>query len=262
MTRAPWGRLGLQLVLPTTLVALWWWTSRGGTSYLNPPLSEVVASLQDDWLARLGSDVLPSLRRFALGFGLAATLGVAGGTVIGLAPRLRQASQPVTEFVRSVPSPLLFPFALVVFGIGDDSKVALIALGAVWPVLLSTVDGVRGVDPQTLDVARSYGLPRRMRLSHVILPAASPKIVAGLRIALSVALLLMVVSEMQGGTNGLGFQVRAAQRSFDTAETYAGVIVIGIIGLVANLVFVAVEGRVMRWHRGARDLLDGARSAL
>lgn len=262
MTHARWGRLGLQLALPVTLVALWWWTSRGGTSYLNPPLSEVVASLQDDWLARLGSDVLPSLRRFALGFGLAATLGVAGGTVIGLAPRLRQASQPVTEFVRSVPSPLLFPFALVVFGIGDDSKVALIALGAVWPVLLSTVDGVRGVDPQTLDVARSYGLPRRMRLSHVILPAASPKIVAGLRIALSVALLLMVVSEMQGGTNGLGFQVRAAQRSFDTAETYAGVIVIGIIGLVANLVFVAVEGRVMRWHRGARDLLDGARSAL
>lgn len=261
MTRTRSGRLALQLVLPVVLVALWWWTSQDG-SYLNPPLAEVVDSLGDDWLARVGSDVVPSLRRFFLGYVLAATLGIVGGTAVGLAPRLQRASQPVTEFVRSVPSPLLFPFALVVFGIGDDSKVALIALGAVWPVLLNTADGVRGVDPQVVDVARSFGLPRRTQLSHVILPAASPKIVAGLRIALSVALLLMVVSEMQGGTDGLGFQIRAAQRSFDTAETYAGVIVIGAIGLVANLAFLAVENRLMRWHRGARGVLEDARSTL
>jgi ABC-type nitrate/sulfonate/bicarbonate transport system permease component len=261
MTHRRSGRFLLQLVLPVALVALWWWTSRDG-SYLNPPLSEVVSSLGDDWLARLGSDVLPSLRRFALGYVLAAFLGVAGGAVVGLSPRLRGASRPVTEFVRSVPSPLLFPFALVVFGIGDDSKVALIALGAMWPVLLSTADGVQGVDPQVMDVAHSFGLSRRMQLTHVILPAASPKIVSGLRIALSVALLLMVVSEMQGGTDGLGFQIRAAQRSFDTAETYAGVIVIGLIGLVVNFAFVTVETRLMRWHRGARDLLDDRRGSL
>jgi ABC-type nitrate/sulfonate/bicarbonate transport system permease component len=149
----------------------------------------------------------------------------------------------------------------VVFGIGDGSKVALIALGAVWPVLLNTADGVRGVDPQVIDTARTLGLGRRMQLSHVVLPAASPKVVAGLRIALSVALLLMVVSEMQGGSDGLGFQIRAAQRSFDTAETYAGVIVIGLVGVAVNLVFVVVERRLMRWHRGARDLLDHSGSA-
>jgi ABC-type nitrate/sulfonate/bicarbonate transport system permease component len=261
-TRTRSGRLVLKLVLPVGLVALWWWTSRDSTSYLNPPLSDVVGSLGDDWFGRVGSDLVPSLRRFALGFLLAAAIGVAGGTMLGLAPRLRRACQPVTEFVRSVPPPLLFPFALVVFGLGDESKVALIVLGSMWPVLLNTADGVRGVDPEVVDVARSFGLSRPMQVTQVILPAASPKIVAGLRIALSVALLLMVVSEMRAGTNGLGYQIRAAQRSFDTAETYAGVIVIGVVGLLANLAFLTVESRLMRWHRGVRDLPDERGSAL
>ena len=253
------GRLPLQLVLPVGLVALWWWTSRDSTSYLFPPLAEIVRSLRDDWLHdRVSSDLWPSLRRFGIGYLIAAIAGVVAGTAIGLSPRLRRATQPVTELVRSIPSPLLFPVALVLFGIGDGSKVALIVLGSVWPVLLNTVDGVRGIDPQVLDVARSFRLGPWMRVTRVVLPAAGPKIAAGLRIGLSVALLLMVVSEMRGGTNGLGFQIRSDQRSFDTASSYAGVIVIGLIGLVVNLAFVAVESRVMRWHRGARGLLDGA----
>jgi len=251
------GRAALGLVLPVALVGLWWWTSSNSTTYLFPPLSEVVESLRDDWLGdRLGSDVGPSLRRFGIGFGLAAVVGIGAGTVIGLTPWLRRASLPVVELVRSIPAPLLFPIALVLFGIGDGSKVALIVLGAVWPVLLNTIDGVRGVDPQVLDVARSFRLDARTRIGRVVLPAASPMIAAGLRIGLSVALLLTVVSEMRGGTNGLGFRIRADQRSFDTASSYAGVIVIGLVGLAVNLVFVAVERRVMRWHRGARGLLD------
>jgi ABC-type nitrate/sulfonate/bicarbonate transport system permease component len=250
------GRLVLQLVVPLALLAVWWWTSVDSTSYLYPPLSDIVGSLREDWIfERVESDLVPSLGRFGAGYVLAATAGVGAGALIGLAPRLRRTTLPVTEFVRSVPSPLLLPFALVVFGIGNGSKVALIALGSVWPVLLNTVDGVRGVDPEVRDVARSFGIGRRMQLSRVILPAASPKIVAGLRIGLSVALLLMVVSEMRGGTNGLGFQIRSAQRSFDTADAYAGVIVIGAVGLVVNLIFLAVERRLMRWHRGARGLL-------
>lgn len=261
-TRLRPDRLLVPLLLPTVLIALWWWTSRHSSSYLNPPLSEVGTSLRDDWLdQRMSSDVLPSLRRFATGFVLGGISGVVAGTLLGLSPRLRRATQPVTELVRSIPSPLLFPFALVVFGVDDDSRVALIALGSLWPVLLNTADGVRGVDPQVLDVGRTFGFGRWQRIRRLILPAASPKIVAGLRIALSVALLLMVVSEMQGGTNGLGFRIRAAQRSFDTADTYAGVVLVGAVGLAVNLLFSAVESRVMRWHRGARGLLEPTRAA-
>jgi sulfonate transport system permease protein len=251
---------GIGLVVPVALVTLWWWTTRDRTTYLFPPLTDILESLRDDWLGdRWSDDVVPSLRRFGIGFGLAALLGVVLGTVIGLTPWLRQATRPVAEYVRSIPAPLLFPIALVLFGIGDGSKVALIVLGSVWPVLLNTVDGVRGVDPQVLDVVRSFRLDTRTRIGRVVLPAASPMIAAGLRIGLSVALLLTVVSEMRGGTNGLGYRIRADQRSFDTASSYAGVILIGLIGLAVNLAFVAVERRVMRWHRGARGLLDDTR---
>jgi ABC-type nitrate/sulfonate/bicarbonate transport system permease component len=255
--RSRLASLVLQLVVPLCLVALWWWTSEDSTTFFYPPLSRVVDSLQDDWLLeQVGTDLLPSLGRFAVGYLIAVASGIGLGTLIGLAPRVRQASQPVVEFLRSIPPPLMLPFALVVLGIGNDSKVSVIALGAVWPVLLNTIDGVRGVDPVTIDMARSFGLDRRIQVTRVVLPAASPKVAVGMRTALSVALILMIISEMQGSTNGLGFQVRSAQRSFDSAGTYAGVIVIGVVGLVVNLGFILAESRIMRWHRGARGLVD------
>jgi sulfonate transport system permease protein len=253
------ARLALQLVLPVGLVAVWWWTSEGSTTSFYPPLSRVVDSLREDWLfEQVGSDLLPSLGRFAAGYLIAVAAGIGLGTLIGLAPRLRMASQPVIEFVRSVPPPLMLPFALVLLGVGNDSKVAVIALGSVWPVLLNAIDGVRGVDPLALDMARSFGMNRRTQVLRVMLPAASPKIAVGMRTALSVGLILMIISEMRGSTNGLGFQVLSAQRSFDSAGTYAGVIVIGVVGLIVNLGFVLAEARIMRWHRGARGLLETA----
>ena len=253
MTRSRLGRLVLPLVLPAALIALWWWTSSGSTTFFFPPLSRIVKSLEDDWLfEQVGTDLVPSLTRFTVGYVLAVASGIGLGVLIGLAPRVRRASLPVIEFLRSIPPPLMLPFVLVVIGIGDNSKIALIVLGAVWPVLLNTVDGVRGVDPLMLDVARSFGLGRATRIRRVMLPAASPKIVAGMRTALSIGLILMIISEMVASSNGLGFRVLSAQRSFDSPGTYAGVIVIGVVGLVVNFGFLVVEARIMRWHRGAR----------
>ena len=255
MIRHPAIRLVLQLVVPAALVALWWATSADSTSFFYPPLADIVGSLREDWLfEQVTTDLLPSLVRFTAGYLLAAISGIGLETLIGLSRRLRMATQPVTEFLRAIPPTLLLPFAIVTVGIGNDSKILVIALGSMWPVLLNTIDGVRGVDPEMLDMARSFRIGRRMRVFRVIIPAASPKITVGLRTALSVALILMIISEMQGSTNGLGFQVLRAQRSFDSAGTYAGVVVIGIVGLIVNIGFVAVESRIMRWHRGARGL--------
>lgn len=252
------GRLALQLLLPAALILIWWSTSEGSTTFYYPPLSRVVDSLREDWLfEQVTTDLLPSLGRFAAGYLIAVAAGIGLGTLIGLSPRLRRASQPVVEFVRSIPPPLMLPFALVVLGVGNDSKIVVIALGSVWPVLLNAIDGVRGVDPLMLDMARSFRLNRRTQVTRVMLPAASPNIAVGMRTALSVGLILMIISEMQGSTNGLGFRVLSAQRSFDTAGTYAGVIVIGVVGLIVNLGFVLAERRIMRWHRGSRGLLEG-----
>lgn len=258
LTRSRVGRIVLQLLLPTALVLAWWWTSRGSTSYFWPPLTDVIGSIRSDWLFdQFMTDLVPSLVRFTLGYFLAVGVGIAAGTLIGLLPRLRRATSPVTEFVRAIPPPLLLPFVIVTLGIGDFSKVVVIALGAVWPVLLNTVDGVRSVDRLTVDMARSFGLGPLRRIVHVILPGASPQITVGMRIGLAVALILMIISEMVGSTNGLGFRVLDAQRSFDSAGTYGGVIVIGIVGLIVNAGFLVAEARIMRWYRGSRGLLDG-----
>lgn len=257
MTRTTWGRTTLQLLLPVGLVALWWWTSKDSTSFFWPPLTAILSSIRSDWLfEQFMTDLVPSLARFTVGYLLAVVVGIAAGAMIGLMPRLRQASTPVTEFVRAIPPPLLLPFAIVTLGIGNTSKVVVIALGAVWPVLLNTVDGVRGVDTLRVDMARSFGLNAWQRLVRVVLPGASPKITVGMRTGLAVALILMIISEMVGSTNGLGFRVLDAQRSFDSAATYGGVIVIGVVGLVVNAGFMAAESRIMRWYRGSRGLLD------
>jgi ABC-type nitrate/sulfonate/bicarbonate transport system permease component len=245
------GRLLLQAVLPIALLVLWWVTSAGSDSLYYPPLSEVVEALDEQWVfEQVGTDLMPSLGRFAAGYLLAGVVGIAAGVGLGLTPWLRRGTQAVTEFLRALPPPLLLPFAIVTLGTTNTAKVFVIALGSVWPVLLNTVDGVRGVDHEKLEMARSFRLSPAQRVGWVMLPAASPRIVAGLRIALSVALILMVISEMQGSSNGLGYRVLDAQRSFDTAGMFAGIVVIGLVGVILNTVFLAAEHRALRWHQG------------
>ena len=128
----------------------------------------------------------------------------------------------------------------------------LIAFVCVWPVLLNTIDGVTGIDPTLRETARVYGVSGRDRLLRIVLPAASPQIFAGMRTSLSLALILMVISEMVASTNGIGFFVLQSQRSFAIPEMWSGILLLGLLGYALNLIFVLVERRVLAWHRGAR----------
>jgi ABC-type nitrate/sulfonate/bicarbonate transport system permease component len=121
-----------------------------------------------------------------------------------------------------------------------------------WPVLLNTIDGVTGIDPTLRETARVYGVGGRDRLRRIVLPAASPQIFAGMRTSLSLALILMVISEMVASTNGIGFFVLQSQRSFAIPEMWSGILLLGLLGYALNLIFVVVERRVLAWHRGAR----------
>ena len=131
-------------------------------------------------------------------------------------------------------------------------KVFIIAFVCVWPVLLNTIDGVGGVDPTLRETSRVYGVPRRDAILRVMLPAASPQIAAGMRTSLSLALILMVISEMVASSNGIGYFVLQSQRSFAIPEMWSGIILLGILGYLFNAVFLLLERRTLAWHRGAR----------
>jgi len=235
------------------LVLLWWIASADSESIYFPPLRTIVATFAEVWLFdRVASDLVPSLLRFTAGFVLAVTGGIALGLLIGLSPVIRRATDPIVDFLRTLPKPAIIPPAILFLGVDASMKVFIIAFGAIWPVLLNTVDGVRGVDPDTLDMARVYGLRRGERIRRVVLPAATPQIFAGGRLALAIALILMVVSEMVASTDGLGYFVLLSQQTFAIPEMWSGILLLGIIGYVFNGIFVLAERRALRWHRGWR----------
>jgi ABC-type nitrate/sulfonate/bicarbonate transport system permease component len=243
----------LEVTVPLALLVLWGVASRGSDTYYFPPLTDILQTFMDTWVfERVRSDVVPSLTRLALGYGIACLLGVGVGLALGLSRPLRRATDPIVQFLRAIPPPALLPFGILVLGVGNSMKVFIIAFVCVWPVLLNTIDGVAGVDPTLRETARVYGIGTADRLVRVTLPAAAPQIFAGMRTSLSLALILMVISEMVASTNGIGYFVLQSQRSFAIPEMWSGILLLGILGYVLNAIFLLVERRVLRWHRGAR----------
>lgn len=256
------GNFLLQFVLPAGLLLGYGVWSAQADNFYFPALTEIGSTFADTWLfERVPVDLVPSVSRLAAGYGLAVVVGVAAGIALGLSRRARLTAEPVVEFLRALPAPALIPFALLLFGTGTSSKVFIIALGTVWPILLNTIDGVRGLESQQLDMARSYRIPSRSVLLHIILPAASPRIFAGMRTSLSIGIILMVISEMVASDNGLGYFILESQRGFEIAEMWTGIVVIGLLGFTLNWLFLRVEARVLFWHRGARGLLGESDAA-
>jgi ABC-type nitrate/sulfonate/bicarbonate transport system permease component len=250
------GLLVVELAVPAAILTGFGVWSARAENFFFPPLTEIARVFVDTWLFdRVGSDLLPSLARLLSGYGLAVVSGVAVGLLLGLSRTAGTAADPVIQFLRSLPAPALIPFSLLVFGTGDSAKVFIIALGALWPVLLNTIDGVRGVDPLHLDTARAYRLPAAVRLRRVILPAASPRIFAGMRTSLAIAIVLMVVSEMVASRNGVGYLVLRSQRSFAIPQMWSGIVLLGLLGYTLNWIYLRIEAHYLAWYRGAQDLL-------
>lgn len=241
------------LGLPVLLFATWWFASDGSDSLFWPPLREILGTLPSTWFGdRLQDDVLPSLLRLTVGYFTALGIGVGAGLVIGLSSPLRQYCEPVFEFLRSIPPPVVIPIAMLFTGIGDIMKIIVIAFGCVWPILINTVEGVRSVDEVLADTARVYRFGARSRFQHLVLRSASPQIMTGARQALSLAIILMVISEMFAAHNGLGFVIVQFQRSFAIPEMWSGILLLGVIGVLLSLLFQFVESRVLAWYFAQR----------
>ncbi|BFO17341.1 hypothetical protein SHKM778_37290 [Streptomyces sp. KM77-8] len=169
-------RLVFVLALPVVLVGVWWVSSADSDDVYWPPLRTILETFPQVWTGeRWRGDVLPSVLRLAAGYTLAAVAGVALGTLIGSYRRVRAVCEPVLEFLRAVPPPVLVPVIMLFAGIGDTMKIVVIASGCVWPVLLNTVEGVRALDAVMAETARSYGITGAARLRGVVLPSASPR---------------------------------------------------------------------------------------
>ncbi|UOZ04939.1 ABC transporter permease [Amycolatopsis sp. WQ 127309] len=248
-------RILFTLGLPVVLVALWWLLSAGSTDFFWPPLQTIVEAFPQTWTADpIRHDVLPSLARLAAGYLIAVVAGVAAGTAIGSSRTLRALCEPVLEFFRAIPPPVLIPVIALFAGYtASTTKVVTIALGCLWPILLNTVEGVRSVDEVLRDTARSYRFGRMATLRHVVLRGASPRIVTGARQALSLGVILMVISELFGADRGLGAAIVQFQRGFAIPQMWTGIILLGLIGVALSGLFRLVEHRTMAWYRGVRQ---------
>ncbi|MDO8383875.1 MAG: ABC transporter permease [Microbacterium sp.] len=232
----------------------------GGTITNSPasvPFTEAVRNAIDIVLGpNLIDDVLPSVFRVIVGFVGAAVFGLVAGLIIGSMPRLLPWVTPLIEFGRAVPPPLLLPIVLLIFGIGEQLVITVIVIAAFWPVLISTIDGIRRVDPTMLAAAESIHLSRAARAFLVRLPAALPSIMSGLRVALGFSLIMMVVAEMLGAANGIGYLVMYSQQTFNVPETFGAVLLLAVLGLGFDATFVAIERRALAWHPTFHDHLD------
>ncbi len=245
------AKIAAEVAVPVAILAAWQaWTVRSDADEF-PRLSTILVEFKDLRLfAQFNEHVVPSLTRIGLGFGIAVVVGVALGVPIGLSEWTRKLAMPHIEYWRAMPPPALLPISIVLLkDIGDRQKIAFIAFFCVFPVLLNTIDGVRGIDPTLVDTARSYGLRGYERVRRVVLPAALPQIVAGMRNSLSLAVIMMVLAEYFSSTSGVGYVLLISKNTFEMAPMWAAILLIGVLGYVLNVLFLVAERRFLGWHR-------------
>lgn len=246
------GRPVLGWVVFATAVGLWEALARSEGSFLVPPASAVAERAWHVWpTPEFLNNVEASLTRFGAGYAIGAAVGVAVGVWMGASRQVRQALEPLVELLRATPAIALVPALIVILGVGDRMRIAVIAFGVVFPVLINSIDGVRAASPELRETASLLRLGRAERILRVDLPAALPSIFAGLRVAVSIGLVMVVVSEFAGGDDGLGHYILVEQSQFDIPALYAGILFLGLLGFVLNGVFVLVERRALFWHHGA-----------
>jgi ABC-type nitrate/sulfonate/bicarbonate transport system permease component len=247
-------KIGLEIAVPVLLVATWHvWAESADNRYFPPPPT-ILREFQQLWLfEEFGTHVVPSVMRVLLGFGIGAAAGIVIGIPLGLSAWSRRFAQPHIEYWRAMPPPALLPISVILLhSIGDLQKVTFIAFFCLFPVLLNTIDGVRGIEPTLIETARAYRVPTSEQIRRIVFPAALPRISAGMRTSLALAVIIMVVSEYFSSTNGVGYVLLISKNTFQLDSMWAAIVLIGVLGYVLNLAYVLAERRFLAWHRGWR----------
>jgi ABC-type nitrate/sulfonate/bicarbonate transport system permease component len=224
-----------------------------------PPLSRILGVFSDlVWSGQIPLQVASSMKRAAAGYIMAAVVFIPLGILMGLSQSVYRLFEVIVEMLRPVPPPVMIPVAMLFFGLEDEMKIFVIFFSCAWPILLNTLDGTRNVDRVLLNTARTFGLSRWKIIWNVILPAASPQIVTGLKVSLPITLILVVISEMVGSTDGIGYFILDSQRRFRVAQMYAGMLTLAILGYALNQFFNVLYRLLMPWHVGLMRMKDAA----
>lgn len=273
MHKTPWRTIGSGLVVPVVLIAVWqlvcvlgwvsplklpspWAVALRWTQYLLP--TEAYGPESGSWVAwffsgELVRDAIGSMYRVLIGFLIGAGLALPIGILMGSNQRIYDRMYILVQVLRPIPPSAYTPLAMLWFGLGNPPAVFMISIAAFFPVLINTIVGVRQVDSIYLRAARNLGASQNTLLLRVMLPAATPYILAGVRIAIGAAFMIVIVSELIAVPDGLGFRINEAREYSWTDKVMAGMITIGLIGLALDVGMNKLNSYLLRWHRGLEN---------
>lgn len=241
----------ITLAVTVLLLAGWELSSRGdaGPSLFFPPPSVIGTALARGLAGgELLDHLMITLRRVTMGVFLGSLPAAALGLAMGWWPRFGAAVDPVVAALHPLPKIALLPLLMIVLGIGEAPKVAVVAIGAFFPMLLSALAGVRQIEPRLFEVVRSYGAGSRATFSRVVLPGSLPLLVTGLRLAFNVGLLVAIASELVAARTGLGVVLWNAWETLRTERLYAALVLIALVGICANALLGALGRRLVPWR--------------
>jgi len=247
------GRAHTESVLVLVLLlGLWWlashqqWVSK---VFLPTPEATLESLTQGLSSGELAGFTLDTVVRMLLGWLLASAIGVALGALIGASSTARIWIAPTLEFLRPLPASAVMPLAISLFGLSSGMVLSVVAFGAMWPVLLATVHGLAAVHVRLREVATALQLSRTAFVFKIGLPNAMPDILSGMRLSMTVSLIVAVVGEMIASQSGLGQAILLAARSFRASELFAGIMLLGSIGFASNALLAVLEKKLLKWQR-------------
>lgn len=244
----------ISLSAPVLLLLIWQISADRGwvSKALLPSVTKIVeTAVNITESGKLPGHLIVSIGRVLKGFALGTAAGIIIGTIMGFSSFFNRFLNSLVGILRPVPMIAWIPIFILWFGIGEMTKVSVITLGTFWPVLLNTIQGIRSVDPKLLEVAKVLKKNRKTVIFKVVFPAATPSVFTGIRLGIGTAWSCVVAAEMIAASKGIGFMITYARETAKPAEVFVGVFVIGIIGLLIDILIRRLENRLLRWNAPA-----------